>query len=147
MKGVKAKKLAKKTKALTKMRAAVGWTRAEWITTATEKLRQAAVMFFKARLAENNGPRRFAKGWRMEFERVLSEGTLYLFVQPVKRKFEMGDAFEEAVREVEGTPSLLRVLVQREFIKGVGPVRRPLTEADDAAFWKLVRDEARILKG
>ncbi len=139
------KRIAAWRKARDNVLALTGWTRRRWISEAESMLCVAALIFFQARLAERNGPKRFAAAWMTEFESVVGVGMMRLFTHPVKWSFDLRDAFEEAVLHVDPTIGLLRVLVQREFIKGVGPVRRPLTEDDDAAFWKLVREQARIL--
>jgi hypothetical protein len=145
MKVRKRKEVVARSKAALGMRRSIGWTRGTWINEVESALGEAFIIFCQARLAHRNGQQRHAQAWEAEFERLLFRKMVEVHVHPVKREFDRGVAFDEAVAEMPGTIRALGDHVEREFGRVAGKVRRGIEDRDIEEFWKRTREAARIL--
>jgi hypothetical protein len=142
----KTMKLSKKRKRVARTRAAIAWTRCQWIDEAQALLGEAVIISFTLKLAGRNGHRRLVRGLLMEFDRRLATGMIKLLCHPVQREFDRAAAFEEAITGMATMIESLRCYVEGRWVTGFGAGTTGIAQDDVDEFWRKARGSAELLR-
>jgi hypothetical protein len=128
-----------------RMRKRVGWTRTEWINHAEHGMGVGLITYLEWCLAHRNGKRRLAQRWWFAFDRELARTIVELSCHPLRRRFDIRAAFEQAIAEERGVAASFVDYVTEGFAEVHGKIRRRVRDDDIERFFERVRFHGQLL--
>lgn len=123
----------------------MAWRREEFKNRVEEYLSGALLEFYKARLAEKNGHKKWVAHWKSEVRTLLQRSLVSALMHEVKGFRDRQKAFEEVVRRLRSKDSSFRNIAENQITRdfNLRKVRFQLDGKDMNSFWEEVQKSVR----